>query len=543
MCIKCGDSLRDTVDVSHDSNRTKSLRRTSSIIMWDKCKASLLLVILVIVAGDANDCVPRDFGQGNIVCVCNATYCDELPDSNPKVPENGTFYWYVSSKEGLRLNMIQARMGSCQNSSTDTVLNIDTSKKYQSILGFGGAFTDSAGINIKNLSEAAQDQLMRTYYGSTGSRYSLGRIPIAGTDFSTRPYTYDDVPNDLSLQNFSLAQEDYDYKIPYLRKAIELNPDVKFFSAAWSAPPWMKTNDRINGFGFLRKDRYQVYANYIVKFLDAYKSNGIDVWAVSTGNEPLNAYVPFDRLNTMGWTPDTLADWVANYAGPTLAASTHNGTKILVLDDQRIELPWFVNKVFKDKTAKKYIVGTAVHWYTDSFAPPILLDLTHYGYPDKFILMTEACTGAGTDYPKVALGSWSRGQEYILSIIQYMNHWAVGWVDWNIALDATGGPNWIQNYVDSPIIVNADADEFYKQPMYYALKHFSRFVDRGSIRISITDTDDVKATAFLTPSDQVVVVLYNNNTQKKNIVLNDPKKNPICLELPAYSMNTVIYAQ
>lgn len=145
--------------------------------------------------------------------------------------------------------------------------------------------------------------------------------------------------------------------------------------------------------GFLRKDRYQVYANYIVKFLDAYKSNGIDVWAVSTGNEPLNAYVPFDRLNTMGWTPDTLADWVANYAGPTLAASTHNGTKILVLDDQRIELPWFVNKVFKDKTAKKYIVGTAVHWYTDSFAPPILLDLTHYGYPDKFILMTEACTG------------------------------------------------------------------------------------------------------------------------------------------------------
>lgn len=89
----------------------------------------------------------------------------------------------------------------------------------------------------------------RAYYSSNGSRYSLGRIPIAGTDFSTRPYTYDDVADDLSLQNFSLAQEDYDYKIPYLRKAIELNPDVKFFSAAWSAPPWMKTNDRINGFG------------------------------------------------------------------------------------------------------------------------------------------------------------------------------------------------------------------------------------------------------------------------------------------------------
>lgn len=55
--------------------------------------------------------------------------------------------------------MLQARMGSCQNS--DTVLNIDTSRKYQTILGFGGAFTDSAGINIKNLSDATQDQLIR----------------------------------------------------------------------------------------------------------------------------------------------------------------------------------------------------------------------------------------------------------------------------------------------------------------------------------------------------------------------------------------------
>ncbi|XP_071867112.1 lysosomal acid glucosylceramidase-like isoform X1 [Bombus fervidus] len=542
MYIKCGDSLHGTVDVSHDSNYTKSLRRTSSIIMWDKCKAALLLVTLVIVAGDANDCVPRTFDQDSIVCVCNATYCDELPDSNPKVPEKGTFYWYVSSQEGLRLSMLQEQMGSCPNTSADTILHIDTSKKYQTILGFGGAFTDSAGMNIKNLSEATQDQLIRAYYGSGGSRYSLARIPIAGTDFSTRPYTYDDVADDMSLQNFSLTREDYDYKIPYLQKAVQLNPDVKFFSAAWSPPPWMKTNDEINGLGFLRKDCYQVYADYIVKFLEAYKSFGIDVWAVSTGNEPINAYVPFDPLNTMAWTPETLADWVANYAGPTL--SNHNDTKILVLDDQRIELPWFVNRVFEDKKAKKYIVGTAVHWYTDSIAPPILLDLTHNNAPDKFILMTEACTGTGTStYPKVALGSWSRGQEYILSIIQYMNHWAVGWVDWNIALDATGGPNWIQNYVDSPIIVNADTDEFYKQPMYYALKHFSRFVDRGSIRISITETDNVKATAFVTPSNEVVVVLYNNDTQKKNIILNDPRKNSICLELPAYSMNTVIYAQ
>lgn len=82
-------------------------------------------------------------------------------------------------------------------------------------------------------------------------------------------------------------------------------------------------------------------------------------------------------------------------------------------------------------------------------------------------------------------------------------------MDWNLVLDETGGPNWINNFVDSPIIVNGETDEFYKQPMYYALKHFSRFVDRDSVRISITDTDTIKSTAFLTPSNATVVVLYN----------------------------------
>lgn len=90
-----------------------------------------------------------------------------------------------------------------------------------------------------------------------------------------------------------------------------------------------------------------------------------------------------------------------------------------------------------------------------------------------------------------------------------MNHWAVGWVDWNIALDDKGGPNWVDNFVDSPIIVNPKTDEFYKQPTYYALTHFSRFVDRDSTRINITDNDHVKSAAFLTPSNEIVAVLYN----------------------------------
>lgn len=69
-----------------------------------------------------------------------------------------------------------------------------------------------------------------------------------------------------------------------------------------------------------------------------------------------------------------------------------------------------------------------------------------------------------------------RGETYATNIIENMKNWVSSWIDWNIALDMTGGPNWVNNFVDSPIIVNSVADEFYKQPMFYVLGHFSKFV-------------------------------------------------------------------
>lgn len=90
----------------------------------------------------------------------------------------------------------------------------------------------------------------RAYYHPTkGSRYLFGRLGIGGTDFSTHAYTYDDHPNDTSLEHFALAPEDYNYKIPFMKKALELNPETRFFAATWSPPIWMKTNDRYSGLG------------------------------------------------------------------------------------------------------------------------------------------------------------------------------------------------------------------------------------------------------------------------------------------------------
>lgn len=74
------------------------------------------------------------------------------------------------------------------------------------------------------------------------------------------------------------------------------------------------------------------------------------------------------------------------------------------------------------------------------------------------------------------LGSWARGELYAKNIIETLLHWVSAWIDWNLALDTSGGPTYVGNYVDSPIIINSTANEFYKQPMFYALGHFSKYV-------------------------------------------------------------------
>lgn len=78
---------------------------------------------------------------------------------------------------------------------------------------------------------------------------------------------------------------------------------LKLFGSAWSPPIWMKTNNAISGLGFLKDEHYQTWANYYVKFLEAYEKEGIQFWGLTTGNEPTTAYIPFEKINSLAWTP------------------------------------------------------------------------------------------------------------------------------------------------------------------------------------------------------------------------------------------------
>lgn len=121
---------------------------------------------------------------------------------------------------------------------------------------------------------------------------------------------------------------------------------VRVMASAWSAPPWMKNNGQFVS-GMLRWDMYQLWADYHVRFLEEYAARGVDVWALTTGNEPINAFVAplLVRFNSMGWTPLGQRRWVSRHLGPTLRRSKYNATLLLALDDQRVLLPWWLDIV------------------------------------------------------------------------------------------------------------------------------------------------------------------------------------------------------
>ncbi|KAF2362205.1 Glycosyl hydrolase family 30 TIM-barrel domain, partial [Trinorchestia longiramus] len=177
-------------------------------------------------------CVERTYQYDSFVCVCNATYCSESGIIAP--PAAGTYAQYSSARAMYRFEPLPGDIEDAAGDAPITVA-VDTSTTYQAILGFGGAFTDSVGINVDNLSPAAQDRLLRSFWAPEGAEYSIGRIPIGGCDMSTRPYTLDDVEGDVELVHWSLAPEDYNYKIPFVKEAMSISEqEILIFGSPWT---------------------------------------------------------------------------------------------------------------------------------------------------------------------------------------------------------------------------------------------------------------------------------------------------------------------
>ncbi|XP_058876496.1 lysosomal acid glucosylceramidase-like isoform X2 [Acipenser ruthenus] len=516
-------------------------------MQMDAVRTALVLLAVVTVArGGSRPCVARSFGHSSVVCVCNSTYCDS--PGPLELPSRGRYVSFQSSQAGARLDR---KTGEVQKTSKDPVLKLsfNTAKRHQRIKGFGGAMTDAAAINILSLSVSTQDNLLEAYFSEHGIQYTVVRVPMASCDFSTRVYTYADTPGDFELKNFSLAQEDTKMKIPLLLRAQALSPrPLSLFASPWSSPSWMKTNYALIGKGTLRgepgNEYHKAWARYYIRFLDEYARYNLSFWAVTAENEPSAGMITDYPFQCLGFTPERQRDFIASDLGPALSSSPHRGVQLMILDDQRLLLPRWAHVVLGDPRAARYVHGIAVHWYLDSVVPAELtLGATHSLYPDYFLFASEACTGSFPWEKGVRLGSWDRAERYAHDIIEDLNHFVTGWTDWNLALDLSGGPNWVQNFVDSPVIVEPGKDEFYKQPMFYSLAHFSKFLPEGSQRVGLDPSAESKleTTAFLRPDGAGVVIVLNRGSEALHFAIWDPAMGYIETVCPAHSMETFLW--
>ncbi|CAK1541495.1 unnamed protein product [Leptosia nina] len=525
---------------------------------------SLLSIVLSAICRADTDipCNQRinDGYPNHIVCVCNATYCDTISRIEPKP---GTYITYTSSQAGSRYLKGIGRIAKAIKTNDGTyekVFEINPNKQYQTIFGFGGAVTDATAINFKVLPEGAQNNWLDSYFSEDGIKYNMLRIPIASSDFSETPYYYNEYPeNDEDLTNFTYTPQDINYKIPLLLGAMETaSEEVWALASTWSPPKWMKIVDEITATSRLKIEYYQTFADYHCNFIRLYEAAGVPIWGVTTSNEPIDGSmvsVPFGPQNTLGWTAFSMMKWLKNNFGPTMKSCNGKSRIILATDDQRYMLPLWADVIVAQEEVSQYVDGYALHAYADQSTPGDIVESNLKKSPTKFVLGTEFChTGSG---PKVDLGSWDRGELYAVTILDNLVNNYVGFIDWNMILDLQGGPNWSENYVDSPTIVNATSGEFYKQPMFYVMGHFSKWVPRGSKRISTVRRSPVKYTpdknniydksperkdiydhvAFLTPKNTIVVIIANYYDAQTAALLIGSKQVTVFLE--AHSVVTV----
>lgn len=399
-------------------------------------------------------------------------------------------------------------------------------EEYQSIDGFGFALTYSSCYNLLKMTKEARTELLkRTYSMTEGYGVSYARISLGCNDFSSTEYSLCDEkgPDDDILKNFRLYSDETDYVIPILKEVLAINPDLKVIAAPWTSPKWMKcksTSDRTahNSWtdGHLNPTYYQAYADYFVKFIEAFQAEGINIYAVSPQNEPLNPgncaslYMPWNEQ----------ASFVQRLAPAFYKAGLN--TKIYLFDhnynyDNKADQQQYPAKIYKVYENKNFdgmnlIVGAAYHNYGGSSDE---LNNIHDLYPDKELIFTEA-----------SIGTWNNGRNLDSSLADNMlniglyttlKHCRAAMV-WNFMLDMNRGPNLdggCQTCYGAIDIAN-DYQSYTLNSHYYTICHMSAVVRPGAVRINTKGWyyDGVTYAAFRNTDGTLAVVLYNSTDKE-----------------------------
>ena len=375
--------------------------------------------------------------------------------------------------------------------------------RYQTFEGFGGAFTEAAASCWQQLPQERKQAFLDRYFGADGLQYALGRVHIGSCDFSLGNYACQSGPED---EGFA-AERDDKYLIPMIRAAQETaGRPIGMLLSPWSPPGFMKTNGEMNHGGSLKPEYRARWAACMARYASHYRAAGCDVRRISVQNEPAAT----QTWDSCIWSGREEGEFAAQYLAPALKKAGCGDVKILAWDHNKDILVQRARDTMSAAGAAEAVSGFAVHWYTgDHFDA---LRVTRELWPDKELWFSEGCV----EYSRFdGMTPLEKAEMYAHDILGNLNGGISGSIDWNLLLDAKGGPNHVGNFCEAPIMLTEDAGDFTIQSEYYYIGQFSRFIRPGAVRIgSSVWGGGAEVTAFEnTDGSRVAVVL--NRTEKE----------------------------
>ncbi|MGW4299797.1 ricin-type beta-trefoil lectin domain protein [Streptomyces sp. NPDC004376] len=393
-------------------------------------------------------------------------------------------------------------------------ITVDEGTRYQTFTGGGASFTDTAAWLMNSsgaLSQSTRDATLRKLFSPTdGIGLSFLRNPMGASDLARSGYTYDDVPagqSDPSLAKFSIAHDLADVA-PLTRQALQLNPSLTVMASPWTAPAWMKDSGSLNG-GWLKAEDYGAYASYFVKYLQAYRDQGVNVSYVTAQNEPTCC----SGYPSMSWNASGLAYFTKSELLPKLQQAGLS-TKVLAHDWNWDSYDSYAAQTVDDAAVRSHpnFGGIAWHGYGGDVGKQTTV---HNQYPNLDAFATEHSGG-----------TWIADQqrEDMSNIIDYTRNWAKSVTKWSLAVDQNMGPHNGGCGTCTGLITVHNGDSRSGSVdytvEYYDMGHLTKFVRPGAQRIASTASTAVPNVAWRNPDGSKALIAYNGGSSAKSVTIN-----------------------
>jgi glucosylceramidase len=454
-------------------------------------------------------------GIGVLLVLATLTFATASWARSGRGTANESVQVWLTTTSGSSLATKLAQQGNVTfgaQTGTTPAIDVNAGTTYQTMDGFGAAMTDSGAWLINGSSQ--RNAMMSDLFSGSGIGLSFVRLPMGASDISRSNYSYDDTCCDLS--DFSVGH-DTGYIIPLLQQARSLNGNLKILGTPWSSPGWMKIGGTFVGncngsSNYLQNSLYSLYAQYFVKFVQAYQSSyGLPIWGVSMQNEPHNCNSSYA---TMSMEPADQSNFALSLRNALNGAGL-GGVRIMAWDHN-----WYENNApsgypqavlsYNGSQALNAIQAIGWHCYSGPTPGAQSVGTTlHNQYPSKDQYMTE-CTG----------GSWATNaaSNFVWDLqnllIEPTRNWSKGSIYWSIALDPNGNPH-VGGCAGCRGMITVNSNGSYtRNEDYYAWGHFSKFVAPGAVRIDSTDlgAGSVETAAFRNPDGSLVLVALNSGS-------------------------------